>query len=115
MLPIATKLNGVPLLASHPIYEYLAKAYRLNLRAMHWEPEELPRPAQWEALDALLKQHTSHVMLWEDTPIHSIAQRLEERGVQVVVFRPQGGPTKNEGFLEVMQDNLKSLEGIQAR
>jgi len=54
-------------------------------------------------------------MLWEDTPIHSIAQRLEERGIQVVVFRPQGGPTKNEGFLEVMQDNLKSLEGIQAR
>ena len=46
----------------HPVYEYLAKAYRLDLRAMHWEPEELPPPDQWEALDALLKQHPSHVM-----------------------------------------------------
>ena len=26
MLPIATKLDGIPLLASHPVYEYLAKA-----------------------------------------------------------------------------------------
>ena len=115
MLPIATKLDGIPLLASHPVYEYLAKAYRLDLRAMHWEPEELPPPDQWEALDALLKQHPSHVMLWEDTPIQSITQQLEERGVQVVVFRPQGGPTQHKDFLEVMQDNLKSLEDIQAR
>ena len=54
-------------------------------------------------------------MLWEDTPIQSITQQLEERGVQVVVFRPQGGPTQHKDFLEVMQDNLKSLEDIQAR
>ena len=31
-----------PLLASHPVYQYLARRYGLNLRSLHWEPDQAP-------------------------------------------------------------------------
>jgi zinc transport system substrate-binding protein len=29
---------ALPLMASHPVYQYLARRYSLNLRSVHWEP-----------------------------------------------------------------------------
>jgi len=47
---LATK----PLLASHPVYAYLARRYNLDLRSLTWEPELDPGHKGWRALDALI-------------------------------------------------------------
>ena len=39
LLAVGTKLAQRPLLGSHPVYQYLARRYQLNLREVHWEPE----------------------------------------------------------------------------
>jgi len=39
-----------PLVASHPVYQYLARRYGLNLKAVMWEPETLPSATDWQAL-----------------------------------------------------------------
>jgi zinc transport system substrate-binding protein len=31
------------LLASHPVYQYLARRYGLNLRSLVWETDEVPK------------------------------------------------------------------------
>ena len=48
-LRAAVKLNPTrPLLASHPVYQYLAARYDLDLRSVQWEPEEMPGEAEWQ-------------------------------------------------------------------
>ena len=39
-----------PLLASHPVYQYLARRYGLNTRSVLWEPEVMPEEAEWQEL-----------------------------------------------------------------
>ena len=46
-----------PLLASHPVYGYLAREYHWDLHSVHWEPDEPVPAAQWAAFDALRAQH----------------------------------------------------------
>ncbi|MEK6235939.1 MAG: metal ABC transporter substrate-binding protein, partial [Planctomycetales bacterium] len=36
-----------PLLASHPVYQYFAARYGLNLQSVHWEPGEYPDEKSW--------------------------------------------------------------------
>lgn len=48
---------GHPLLASHPIYQYLARRYGLNLGSVMWEPDVLPGERQWAELKGILSKH----------------------------------------------------------
>ncbi|MDH3664982.1 MAG: metal ABC transporter substrate-binding protein, partial [Alphaproteobacteria bacterium] len=34
--------SDVPLIASHPVYDYLATRYDLKIESVHWEPEIMP-------------------------------------------------------------------------
>lgn len=58
---------GRPLLASHPVYQYLARRYRLDIEALHWEPGVHPQDDEWRALEARLAEHPARTMLWEST------------------------------------------------
>jgi zinc transport system substrate-binding protein len=100
----------VPLLASHPVYQYLARAYGLDLRSVTWEPGEVPPGGEWVALQTLLNEHPARVMLWEDSPIPETARRLQTLGIDVVVFSPAGNRPEAGDFMTVMQENLQRLE-----
>ena len=99
-----------PLLASHPVYQYLARAYKLDLRSVTWEPDDVPADGEWVALQALLKEHPARVMLWEDGPNPETVTRLQTLGIDVVVFSPAGNRPKAGDFMSVMQENLQRLE-----
>ncbi len=98
-----------PLLASHPVYHYLEARYSLNLESLHWEPDEMPSTAEWEALDAILEEHPARWILWEDEPLAEIVERLNERNVSSIVFNPCGQPPESGDFLSVMRDNAEKL------
>ena len=100
----------VPLLASHPVYQYLARAYRLDLHSVTWEPDEVPSAGEWVALQALLKEHPARVMLWEDGPNQETVVRLQTFGIDVVVFSPAGNRPEAGDFMSVMRENLQRLE-----
>jgi zinc transport system substrate-binding protein len=99
-----------PLVASHPVYQYLARRYGLNVRSMHWEPEEAPGPAQWSELRALLREHPAKWMLWEGVPEPKVAAELEKTGVKSLVFDPSGSVPAEGDFLTVMGRNVANLE-----
>ena len=98
-------LAGEPLLASHPVYQYFARAYGLNLRSIHWEPDAQPAEEEWEKLASLLSTHPARWMLWEGEPLAGIANRLKSLNVGIVVIDPCGAPVSNGSFLAVMQAN----------
>jgi zinc transport system substrate-binding protein len=101
-----------PLLASHPVYDYLARYCGWNLKSVHWEPDENPSEEEWKGLEKLLETHAARWMIWEAPPLEEIAQRLHGLGVNSVVFdccpnRPASGD-----YLSVMAGNLQELRKI---
>lgn len=105
-------LTDQPLLGSHPVYQYFAARYRLNLVSVHWEPDEMPDPETWRELEALLADHPARWMIWEGEPLAETVARLEALGLSSVVIDP-GGNRPNAGtFLELMADNLERARGM---
>jgi len=111
-----TRLRGAanawgdqPMLASHPVYQYLADACGLRIESTHFEPGEALTPKDIQDLDSLLEQHPAKVMLWEAQPLPDTEQTLGDRGITVVVFDPAAQPPANGDFLTVMTGNATRL------
>jgi zinc transport system substrate-binding protein len=103
-----------PLLASHPVYDYLARHGGWNLKSVHWEPDEVPGEEGWKELSDLLKTHSARWMIWEGTPADETVARLTALGIQCVVFdplagRPESGPND---YVAAMGENLDRLERV---
>ncbi|MEA3274272.1 MAG: metal ABC transporter substrate-binding protein, partial [Pseudomonadota bacterium] len=101
---------GQPLVASHPVYQYLARRYGLNLQSLMWEPEEIPGADQWHGLEQRLRDHPALWMLWEDNPNPVSVQRLDTLGVGSLVFAPAGNRPAEGDFMTLMRRNLDNLE-----
>jgi len=108
---VGRQLEGAPLLYSHPVYQYLQRRYRLNGRALHWEPGEQPSDDEWAKLDALLAAHPARIMLWEDEPLAKTREQLQRRGIDVVVFRPMGNRPSDGDFATNLHADITNLAG----
>jgi zinc transport system substrate-binding protein len=97
------------MLASHPVYQYLADAYGLRIESMHFEPDQALSPEDLQALDALLARHPAKLMLWEAPPLPETEEQLRDRGIAIVVFDPAAQPPPSGDFLTVMTGNAKRL------
>jgi len=101
-----------PLLASHPVYQYLAKQYGLNLKSLNWEPDQMPGLDQWQELANILKTHPAKWMIWEDTPIDETKEQLESLGVESIVFNPSGNAPEKGDYMSVMYQNVENLKMV---
>ena len=107
---IVTNNQAQPLVASHPIYDYFARRYGLNIQSVLWEPEEVPNAGQREELETLLKNHPAKWMIWEGEPNSQSIARLQSMGVGSVVFDPVSNVSDKGDFLTVMRQNVESLK-----
>ncbi len=106
---VAGKFGETPLAGSHPVYQYLAQGYDLQIRSVSWEPDKMPDANGWAALAAIRKEHPSKIMLWEGEPDRAIARKLMEQGVSSVVFNPCGNRPDGGDWLSVMRENVSRL------
>jgi zinc transport system substrate-binding protein len=100
-----------PLVASHPVYQYLTRRHNLNLKSVHWEPDEVPGPDQMKELDIILENHPAQWMIWEAEPKEETKSLLREKGIQTFVFNPAGNTPDNGDYLDVMNRNADNLSG----
>jgi len=100
----------LPLFASHPVYQYLARRYRLNLQTVMWEADEFPDQKQWTTLTEMQLNHPAKWMLWEADPIPQSVTQLQNLGIVSLVFMPLANRPASGDFISVMRDNLKNLE-----
>jgi zinc transport system substrate-binding protein len=107
---IVAEQRTQPLVASHPVYQYLAKRYGLNLQSVLWEPEVMPEDEQWQGLQSILKTHAAKWMLWEGDPLPASVDRLQTLGVKSLVFDPCGNVPEQGDFLSVMKQNVENLQ-----
>jgi zinc transport system substrate-binding protein len=107
---VLANIRGGALLASHPVYQYLARAYDLELRSLLWEPDEFPAEDEWQALGGLAAKNSAKWMLWEGEPLIESVARLEQMGIRSLLFDPCGNAPQEGDYLGVMRANLGRLE-----
>lgn len=101
--------NDRPVVASHPVYQYLARRYGLNLKEVMWEPETVPAESQWRELATVLQDHPATWMIWEGEPAAPSVARLEEMGLKSLVFEPCMNRPETGDLLSVMRANVEAL------
>lgn len=107
---VVSRKPDTALLASHPVYQYFARRYQINLKSVVWEPDSIPDKAQWQALQQLLRTHKAEWMLWEATPDPQSVERLETAGIGSLVFDPCANAPEEGDFISVMKRNILELE-----
>jgi len=110
LLAVGKRIANAPLVASHPVYHYMARRYALNLKAVLWEPETVPDDKAMEELKSILATHAAKWMLWEGDPAKESVAKLDAIGVKSVVFDPCGNVPESGDFLSVMKANVEALE-----
>jgi zinc transport system substrate-binding protein len=100
---------GRPLIASHPVYAYLARRYRLDLASLHWEPDIHPAEAAWRAFETMLASRPATVMLWEGEPTPETRERLTALGIRVVVLPTLGNRPASGDFVSALEEAVTRL------
>ena len=98
-----------PLLASHPVYDYLARHAGWNLKSVHWEPDEMPADDGWKELAKLTEKHPARWMIWEGSPLPETVQKLNALGINSVVFDCSPNRPSEGDYLTVMNRNIDEL------
>ncbi len=104
--------SEVPLVASHPVYQYFARRYGLNIKAVMWEPDVFPDEQAWTHLEEIVKEHPARWMIWEGDPLQQSVEKLKEMGINSVIFDPCGNKPERGDFLSVMKENVENLREV---
>jgi len=104
--------STIPLVASHPVYQYFARRYGLNIKAVMWEPDAFPDEQMWTHLEEIVKEHPAKWMIWEGDPLPQSVAKLKEMGIESIVFDPCGNRPERGDFLNVMRQNVVNLKRI---
>lgn len=110
MKTLVSKDPSKPFVVSHPVFDYLARGYGLNIKSVHWEPDEVMDDRQLMELQNILKDHPAKWMIWEGEPVKESVERLKIMGIKSLVFDPCGNVPDNGDFLQVMRQNVENLE-----
>ncbi len=114
MRNLVSKIKRTPLIASHPVYQYLSRRYKLNMKSLHFEPDEYPPEKNWKELEELQQEFSAATIIWEDKPLPKIADRLKKMGIDSVTFNPCSNRTDEGDFMYTMKKNIQRLRSIFA-
>ena len=112
---IASNNPATPLIVSHPVYDYFARRYGLNIVSVHWEPDQVPDNSQLTELKEILKQHPAQWMIWEGEPVQTSVDKLKTLGVGSLVFDPCSNSPDEGDFMTVMRRNTEDLRRAFAK
>lgn len=98
------------ILCSHPVYQYLAHRYKLDLSCFHWEPQEMPSLSEWKKLEIMLEKSPTKWMIWEEPPRQEIIDMMHNYGLEPILYYPLAKKPKQGDFISVMTENIKRLE-----
>jgi zinc transport system substrate-binding protein len=106
---ITKGFEGQPLFTSHPVYDYLARRYKLNIKSLFLDANGRPDDILWEAVEYFRRDHPASWVIWESRPRQEMAEFLEARGIRSLVFDPCSSRPDKGDFLTVMQHNIEHL------
>ncbi len=97
---------------SHPVYQYLASGYGVEIVSVHWEPGENITTEQWHEFEELM-DHGFNIMLWEGEPGMKTKALLKEKGIESVLFNPTANKPPEGDFITIMRSNIDALKFLE--
>ena len=110
MSALSRRLAQQQVVASHPVYHYLARRYGLSLKSVLWEPDSVLDDQALSDLNAVLAGFRARRMIWEGEPSKDSVEKLAGLGLQSVVFDPCGNVPASGDFMSVMKANVEAME-----
>ncbi len=106
---VGRALDGRVIAATHPRYQYFARAYKLEIHALDWAAGEMPDAGQWAALEALVDETGADLLIWEAAPPDAARARVASMGLDDAVLPPLAHRPAEGDFLSAMQAGLDDL------
>lgn len=100
---------GLPVITSHPRYQYFGRAYGLDVSAVEWEAGEMATEDQWRAFEALVSETGARLFVWEAEPPAEARDRMRALGMADVVFPPLASRPGSGDFASRMTATLDDL------
>lgn len=104
------------LIATHPRYQYLSRAYGLDVRALDWDAGAAPGPEQLDALAAMVAETGATVLMWEAEPPQEARRAVADLGLADVVFPTLAslpeGVEYGAAFGRAVDDLAAALRGL---
>lgn len=107
-------LTGVPMIATHPRYQYFARRYDLSIAALEWEAGMMPTDAEVADLQALVAASGARVLIWEAEPPAAAFEITAALGLQNVVFPTLAHGVDGRSLPQVYGDAIAAMSGIEA-
>ena len=106
--------DPVPVIAAHPRYEYLGRAYGLVVTALDWERDAAPTAEQVAVLKAEAKANGARVFLWEAEPSAEARAAVAATGLAQALVPPLAMPPASGDFVSALRDGLAALAAALA-
>lgn len=106
--------SGLPLAASHPAFNYLARRYSLSIESFDFDPETPVLPADRKAFDAwMAATEAPHILLWEGAPTDAV-KRSFPAGVIHAYIDPleQPGPSGTYDYVAQARANVAAFDTL---
>jgi zinc transport system substrate-binding protein len=106
--------QGMPVIASHPVYQYFSNRYSLNFGSLQWEPGEYPDDEEWTRFSSVLEKYDYKAkwMIWEGAPLEKTVNKLASMGIGSTVFDPCANRPAEGDYLDVMKANVANLKKV---
>ena len=102
-------LQGTTIIATHPRYQYFARAYGLDIAALEWDAGALPDEAQWQDLQDMVAETGASLLIWEAEPPQEAKERAAGMGLASIVFAPLATRPASGDFASVMRAQIEAL------
>ena len=102
------------LIATHPRYQYFARAYGLNIQSLEWEAGAAPDADQLAELEALVDDTGAQVLIWEAQPPDEARAAIRDLGLADVVFRTLATTPEGSDYVERIREAVHDLANVLA-
>ncbi|MEM6652499.1 MAG: metal ABC transporter substrate-binding protein, partial [Pseudomonadota bacterium] len=101
--------RDIPMIATHPRYQYLAQRYDLSIASLEWEAGEAPSAEGLAELEALVSETGARILIWEAEPPAAAIEATDALGIQSVVFDPMAHAPSDGTYLGSFATAVTSL------
>ena len=96
-------------IATHPRYQYLARAFGLKILALEWDAGAMPDDDQLAELEALTRESGATVLIWEAEPPAAAIDAANSLGLESVVFPPMAVQPSRRALPETYETSVQDL------
>jgi zinc transport system substrate-binding protein len=96
--------------ATHPRYQYFARAYGQTILSLEWDSGAMPSDDELAELKVLAEESGATVLIWEAEPPASARDAVATLGLKDLVFEPLArAPISVRSFPDLFSDAVNTL------